>query len=104
MNKFFGKVGFFVTEEKRPGVWIESIVEKEYYGEILKNSRYNKESNQLNDDINISNEISIISDTFINNNFSNIRYVEFNGTKWKVSNINIQYPRLILSVGGVYNG
>lgn len=103
MAKFFGKIGFAKSEEIRPGVWKEQIVEREYFGDLVRNTRRLQTANQLNDDVNIANEISIVADPFARENFYSMRYVCFMGTKWKVSNVEVQYPRLILTVGGVYN-
>lgn len=104
MNKFYGKIGYAISEETVPGVWVERIVERSYYGDVIRNIRRLQSSENLNDDINISNEISIVADAFANQNFHSMRYVEYMGTKWKVSGIEVKYPRLILSIGGVYNG
>ncbi len=106
MSKWFGKIGYATTTESAtaPGVWEEKITEKSYYGEVIRNTRRLQPSDQLNDNINVANEISIIADPFANQNFHTIRYVEFMGAKWKVSNIEVQYPRLILTIGGLYNG
>lgn len=104
MNKFYGKIGYAISEETVPGVWVEQIVERSYYGDVIRNIRRLQSSENLNDDINISNEISIVADAFANQNFHSMRYVEYMGTKWKVSSIEVKYPRLILSIGGVYNG
>lgn len=104
MAKFYGAVGYAVTEESAPGVWEEHIVEKMYYGELIRNTRKLQATEHLNDDINISNEISILADPFAYANFHSMRYVDFMGAKWKVASIEVQYPRLILTVGGVYNG
>lgn len=104
MNKFYGKIGYAISEETVPGVWVERIVERSYYGDVIRNIRRLQSSENLNDDINISNEISIVADAFANQNFHSMRYVEYMGTKWKVSSIEVKYPRLILSIGGVYNG
>ena len=103
MAKWFGKIGYAETIEERPGVWIEKITEHEYIGDVLRNSRRLQSSNKVNDDINISNEISIVADPFANQNFHSMRYAEFMGTKWKITDIEVQYPRLILTLGGVYN-
>ena len=103
MAKFFGPIGFSTTTETAPGVWEESIIEKKYYGDILQFSTRWENSDKLNDNLNISNKISIISDLFANNNCGSMRYIEFMGAKWKISNIEVQYPRLILTIGGVYN-
>lgn len=103
MDKFYGKIGFSSTKETSPGIWTEEIVDKEYYGDILRNSRRWQSSENLNDNIIISNEISIIADPFAYNNYFSIRYVEFMGKKWKVSNVEISYPRLKLTLGEIYN-
>lgn len=104
MNKFYGKIGYAISEETVPGVWVERIVERSYYGDVIRNIRRLQSSENLNDNINVSNEISIVADAFANQNFHSMRYVEYMGTKWKVSSIEVKYPRLILSIGGVYNG
>lgn len=104
MGKWFGKIGYAETVETSPGVWEDVITEREYYGDVIKNNRRLQSSDKLNDDINVGNEISIISDPFANNNFHSMRYIEFMGNKWKITNVDVQYPRLILSLGGVYNG
>ena len=103
MAKFYGSIGYAETVETKPGVWVEQITERKYYGDITRNARRLQTSGQLNDDINVSNEISIVADPFANQNFHLMRYVEFMGTKWKISNVEVQYPRLRLTLGGVYN-
>lgn len=104
MAKWFGKIGYAVTSETRPGIWEEVIVERNYYGDMIRNSRRLQAASQVNDDININNELSIISDPYAMNSFHAMRYAEFMGTKWKITNVEVQYPRLILSLGGLYNG
>lgn len=104
MAKWFGKIGYAETVESKPGVWKEQITEREYFGDLLRNSRRLQSSSSLNDNVIISNEISILADQFAYQNFHSIRYAEFMGTKWKVLNIEVQYPRLLLTLGDVYNG
>ena len=103
MAKWYGEIGFAETVETKPGVWVEQITKRNYYGDAIRNSRRLQSANQLNDNINISNQISIVADPYANNNFHSMRYAEFMGTKWKISDIEVQYPRLILTLGGVYN-
>lgn len=103
MAKFFGKIGYVGTVETKPGVWRKKETEREYYGELIRNSRRYESSNKVNDDLNISNEISIIADQFANENLYMMKWVEFMGAKWKIISVDIRYPRLILTVGGVYN-
>lgn len=105
MARFFGKIGFSDTAETKPGVWTSTIIERHYYGDVIRNIRRlqgNQES--INSDVTISNEISIVADAYANENFHNIRWVEFMGAKWIVTSVEVQHPRLKLSVGGVYNG
>ena len=103
MGKFYGKVGYLTTTETRPGVWTEDIVEKNYYGDVSKKMSKWQVGEGLNDDKTYSAEISIVADAFAYENFSNIKYIEFMGAKWKVNSIEIQRPRLILTMGGLYN-
>lgn len=104
MAKYYGKIGYAVTTETAPGVWQDKIIEREHYGDINRNMRYLRGAEQLNDDIKINNELSIIADPFALENFHSMRYATYMGTKWKINAIEVQYPRLILSVGEVYNG
>lgn len=103
MAKFYGNIGYGETVETRPGVWEEKITERNYYGDVLQFNRRWETGEHLNDDLNINNKISIVADPFAYQNFHAIRYVEWMGAKWKVTNVEVQYPRLILTVGGVYS-
>ena len=103
MAKFCGIIGYAVTKETEPGIWEEQIVEVEYFGDVIRNTRRINAPGKVNDDISISNQISIIADPFANNNFHAMKYVAFMGAKWKVSEVTVEYPRLILSIGGLYN-
>lgn len=104
MAKWYGVIGYATTAETKPGVWEEQITERNYYGELVRNTRRLQSTSQLNDDINITNEINIVADPFAYQNFHSMRYAIFMGTKWKISNVEVQYPKLILTLGGVYNG
>lgn len=103
MAKYYGKIGFGTSIEVKPGVWEDHIKERPVYGDILQNYIRNESAQQVNENINISNRFSIVSDTYALENLNSIKYLTYLGTKWKVSSIDIQYPRLILTVGGVYN-
>lgn len=104
MAKYYGKIGYAETAETTPGVWKQQIVERDYYGDLIRNMRRLQSSDKVNDDINVSNELSIVADPYAMNNFHSMRYAEFMGAKWKVSSVEVQYPRLILTLGGLYNG
>lgn len=101
--KFYGAIGFAKTETDTHGVTREVITERNYYGDLIKNYLRLTSTDKVNSDVTINNEISIISDPYAYENFHAIRYVQFMGSKWTVDSIDVQYPRLILTVGGVYN-
>lgn len=104
MAKFHGAIGYGETVEKRPGVYVDEITERMYSGDLLQSNRGVQSSENLNDNINVTNRISIVADPFAYKNFRLMKYVEFMGAKWKITNVEVSRPRLILSVGGVYNG
>lgn len=104
MAKFYGAIGFAETVETDPGIWEEQIVEHSYYGDVVRNIRkLQTPSNSVNDNINISNEISIVADPYAEQNMYAMRYVVFKGSKWKIESVDVNYPRLTLSIGGLYN-
>lgn len=105
--KFSGRVGFWVKDvETKPGVYKNRTIEKVYTGDVLKNVRnFQTAENQQNDNLRVNNRLSIISDLYMQQNWSSIKYVLWNGVKWKVSSVDVgSYPRVILELGGVYNG
>lgn len=102
--KFCGKIGYAITQETTPGVCKEIISEKTYRGNVIKNMSQWQTGDELNDDINISSNISILADAFAYQHFSEIKYVEFMGAKWKVKTATPERPRIILTLGGIYNG
>lgn len=104
MAKFCGQVGYVSYTESSPGCYTEEITEKTYYGDILRHSMRWEKSESINDNININNEISIVSDPYAYQHLSDIRYVKYMDVKWKVTNITIQRPRILLTLGGIYNG
>ena len=104
MPKFFGKIGFVITSEKSPGVWEDNTTERNYFGDVIKTYKKTQSSDGVNDNITLSNAISIIADPFTNENLHSIAYVEFMGAKWKITNVEVQRPRLLLTLGDVYNG
>lgn len=105
MAKWYGVVGYAETVEARPGYWKDQITERKYFGDILKNTnRWYGSSDSTNDNLSISNQLSILADPYAYQNFHSIKYAEFMGSNWKVTNVEVRYPRLILTLGGVYNG
>lgn len=105
MEKFCGKIGFGIVETDDYGVTKTCVVERKYRGQLLKpTTRSIDPGNGINDNIIISNEISVLCDAYARENFSSIQYIEFMGARWKVSKVQVMTPRLILTTGGVYNG
>jgi hypothetical protein len=104
MARFFGKVGYGTSVETKPGIWEDVIVEMEYFGDVQRNIRQLREGERINGDLSVNNSISIVADAYANANFFAIRYVEWTGTLWTVSDVEVRSPRLILTLGGVYNG
>jgi hypothetical protein len=106
MPRFHGAVGYGVSSESPAGsgVWKDTITEIEYFGDVVRNTRSTESGDQLNDDITVGNSISIVADEYANNNFLNIKYVSWSGVLWTVTQVEVQSPRLILTLGRVYNG
>ena len=104
MAKFYGEVGYAISTETAPGVWVDEIVERNYRGDVLLDQRRWESADQVNDNINIDNKVSILADPYMYENLDTIRYVSLYGTKWKVKTITIVRPRIDIYLGGVYNG
>jgi hypothetical protein len=102
--RFFGVVGYGESVETAPGVWTEEITEREYYGDVIRSTRQLVPGESVNDDVTVGNRISVLADPFATQNFAKIKYVAWNGENWKVTDVEIQSPRLILSIGSVWNG
>lgn len=104
MPKYFGKVGFVESVETSPGIWDDQIVERSFYGDVVRDLRRLQNHTKLNDDVTITNSFSIVADKYAYANFHKIRYLEYMGTKWKVESVDASTPpRLTLDVGAVYN-
>lgn len=104
MGKFYGAIGFSVSSETKPGIITTIIEEKIYYGDISKkNVRYQNEQ-QINDNLRITSQISILCDEYLSEHFSDIKYIKWMGKPWKISTIDVDYPRLTLSLGDIYTG
>lgn len=104
MSKWFGRIGFAETEETEPSVYREKIMERDFYGELLENNRRMQSGDKVNDDITLSNRLSIVADPFAQEHFYNMKYATLYGGKWKITDVKVSYPRLILTLGGLYCG
>lgn len=104
MAKFYGAIGYAIREETRPGVWVDKLTEKSYRGDVVLDQRRWQSSEKVNDNLNIDNSISIVADEYAYQNLGNMKYIVWNGVPWKVQSFSINRPRLVLQIGGVYNG
>ena len=110
MAKYYGIIGFIKTEEVYEdnvptGVFRTQEIERYYSGDIIKNyRRWSDSTEKVNDDVSIDNQFSILADSFITENLSYLKYITYFGAKWKITSVDIQYPRLIINTGGVWNG
>ena len=104
MAKYYGLVGFAEYVELPGSITEERIVTHPYYGDVLRNIRRYESADQLHDNLTINNEFSIIADAYAYENFHNLKFIEYMGTRWKAASVTVERPRLLISVGGVYNG
>jgi|SRR5436190_4456971 len=104
MAKFYGRVGYGESTETAPGVYEDVIVEKNYYGDVVRNTRQLREGDKLNKDLSVQNSIEIVADAYANDHFFAIRYIEWAGVLWTVTDVEVRRPRLVLQIGEVYNG
>jgi hypothetical protein len=104
MARFFGRIGYAEPVETAPGVHVDEIVEREYFGDVIRDARNLREGENLNPDLSVQNSITIVADAYANEHFFAIRYVEWAGALWTVSSVEVQSPRLLLRLGEVYNG
>jgi hypothetical protein len=104
MAKFHDVIGYGQTVETSPGVHQDVITERLYFGDVIRNARYLKEGEGVNQDLTVGNTISIVADAYANEHFFAIRYIRWMGALWTVQMVEVQSPRLLLRLGGVYNG
>ncbi len=102
MPKFYGIVGYAEMQETRPGVWTEVLMERRYQGDVIRNTRRWEAGEHLNDNLRINNMISIVSDPWLDENGYKIRYAQWGGTFWKITNVEYARPRILLTMGEVY--
>lgn len=105
MAVFGDKIGFAVSKKTAPGVYTDVVEERSYRGSVLSSARrWQATPDSVNPNLVISNRISVIMDPYLNSNLGNLRYVVFKGTRWEITNVEIERPRVTLTLGGVYNG
>jgi len=106
MAKFYGRIGYGESVEDPPdsGIWVDQITEHSYFGDVVRNTRQLRQGDNLNQDLSVQNQISIVADAYANDHFFAIRYLEWAGTLWTVTDVEVQAPRLLLTLGEVYNG
>lgn len=105
MARFYGKVGFIgETTETSPGIWEELLEARPYYGDVVRNVRRTDGGSQVNATVSVANQISVVADAFAFDHIHAIRYVVWGSTAWEVTSVEVEHPRLVLTLGGVYTG
>ena len=104
MAKFKGAIGYVSQVETAPGVWEDQVTEKNYRGDVILSQERWQPTEGFNDNLNLDNSISIIADIYAYANFGYIKYIVWHGQKWKVQSLAINRPRIVLQIGGLYNG
>jgi hypothetical protein len=105
MARFRGKIGYGIATEAANGVWEDVITERTYSGDVIRNTRQLTEAEaKVNADVKVSNSISVVADAYAGEHFFAIRYIRWAGALWTVTDVEVQSPRLLLRLGGVYNG
>jgi hypothetical protein len=105
MAKFCGPIGYAIPTETRPGFWEDVIEEHTLFGDVLRDgARWSASPDSTNDDLTLNSQFSVVADPFAQNHFSNMKYIRYMGANWKITSVEPKSPRLIISVGGVYNG
>lgn len=103
--RFYGLIGFATTNtDNDDDIWKEEIIAKPYMGDVIRHGWNAQPAEKLTKDIKLNAQISIIADEFAYDFMHLIRYAVYRNAKWEVTAIDIQRPRLILTLGGVYNG
>ena len=104
LAKFYGAIGYALLGETSPGVWMDTIVEKKYRGDVVLDQRRWRTEEKVNDDLSLDNSISILADSYAYENIGNMKYIVWNKTPWKIQSFSINRPRIVIQIGGVYNG
>lgn len=104
MARYCGKIGFSISKETAPGIYEDDITERTYYGDVVKDLRKENRTDKIVRDVTISNSFSVVADPFAFENFQFIKYLKYMGIAWNVESVEVQYPRLLISVGGIWNG
>lgn len=104
MAKFYGEIGYGTTVEKSRGVWEDDVIEYSYFGDVVRNSRRLENGDSVNDNISVGNSISIVADAYAREHIFAMRYIKWQGALWKIEEVEVVRPRLLLRLGGVYNG
>lgn len=104
MAKWAGKIGFAETVKGEDDISRTTIVEQSYKGDVLQNNRKWDDSERINGDFSISNRISVVAKDYMLTHLQYMRYITWQGAKWRITSVSVMYPRVILSIGDLYNG
>lgn len=100
---WYGQIAFSHQTKDETGVVDDHPILKNYYGQVIRNSKRDQLQN-INPNLSITNQISVIADPFLETSFHDILYVTFMGSKWRVSSVEVQpnNPRLTINISELY--
>ena len=104
MAKYYGAIGYALMAETSPGIWMDTVTERKYRGDVVLDQRRWRTEEKVNDDLSLDNSISILADGYAYENIGNMKYIIWNKVPWKIQSFNINRPRIVIQIGGIYNG
>lgn len=104
MAKFAGLVTYVTQVESRPGIWTDESISRLMRGDMLRKGSVGQNDDKVNSDISLNHRVSLVGDEYALNNYYDIKHIQLNGREWEVTSVEVQHPRLILTIGGLWNG
>lgn len=103
--RYCGNIGYLIHVREKYEEYDTWVIRK-YKGDVLSTNKYLQQGYSINDSLVVNNRISIVADPYAYDTWDRIRYAEYMGKKLKVTSIDkdLSNKRLILTLGGVYNG
>ena len=104
MAKYSGKVGYGEEVETVPGVWEVRIEERMMKGDKIRQNANIRDSGKVNNEITLNHRVSLLGDAYAFANYYIMKWIEIDGRRWEVASVEVQRPRLIVDIGGLWHG